>query len=43
VFPLILSAISDQKEPDELAALAAFKTIMVKFCNNAIKQALPKF
>ena len=41
VFPLILSSISDAKEPVRLAGLSALKTVMGLFSNYAIKQALP--
>ena len=43
IFPLILGAISDNKEPVRNAALGALKTIMANFSNYAIKRALPQF
>jgi hypothetical protein len=43
VFPSILACIADQKEQVRIAATNALKTIMSKFSNFAIKQALPQF
>jgi len=43
VFPSILACISDNKEVVRSGATNALKTIMSKFSNFAIKQALPQF